>query len=95
MGTDVLRACSKALTTDSYLEPDGFSSRLPIMSVRTVLLLSEHPRLSLPSVIVRSGFSRSKSSVQFSSLPVCPLIRPFYAPLFYNANYIWRRVQIM
>lgn len=95
MGTDVLRASSKPLATDSYPEPDEFSSRPPIMSVKTVLLLSEHLLLGLPSVIVRSGFSRSKPPVQFSSLPVWPLIRPSYAPLFYNPNYIWRGVQIM
>jgi len=95
MGTEVLRACSKALATDSYPEPDKFSSRLPIMSVRTVLLLSEHLLLGLPSVIVRSGFSRSKPPVQFSSAPVCPLIRPSDAPLFYNPIFISQRVQIM
>jgi len=84
METEVLRACSKALATDSYPEPDEFSSRLPIMSVRTVLLLSENLLLGLPSVVLRSGVSRSKPPVQFSSLPVCPLIRPSNVLLFYT-----------
>ena len=65
METEVSRACSKALATVSYPEPDEYSSRIPIMSVRTALLLSEHLLLGLPSGIFRSGFSRSKPPVQF------------------------------
>lgn len=91
MGTEVSRACSKALAIVSYPEPDEFSSLIPIMSVRTVLLLSDHLLLGLPSGIFSSGFPGQNPLYNLSSLPVCQS----YVPLFYNPNYILQRVQIM
>jgi hypothetical protein len=36
-----------------------------------------------------------KRPILFSAISVFHILRPSYSPLFYNPNYIWRRVPIM
>jgi hypothetical protein len=47
--------CSQEPSTGPYPQPDGFSSHHPIL--RSILVISTHLRLGLPSGLFPSGFS--------------------------------------
>jgi hypothetical protein len=84
--------CSQEHSTGPHPEPDRSS---PYHSIVSVLTLSTHIRLGLPSGLFPSGF--------FYQYPICvPLLPhscympyPSHPPWLDYSNYTWRRVQVM
>jgi hypothetical protein len=69
---------------------------IPPISLRSILILSTHLRLHLPSGLLPSGFS-SISYMHFSSSPFVLHALPSYPPRLDHSNYlyVWRRAQGM
>jgi hypothetical protein len=62
-------------------------------SPRSILILSTHLRLGLPSDLFPAGFPTNNLYAFFSS-PLCYMARPSHPPRFDYSNHTWRRVQI-
>jgi hypothetical protein len=96
METEVSWPRAKELATDSYPEPNEFSSRLSILSVRTVLILSDNLLLGLPSGIVPSGFSRGSPLCNYlgslcATYSPHPVILDFITLIVFGGEYkSWR-----
>jgi hypothetical protein len=83
---------SQKLSTCPYPEPHQSSPRHPIISTRSMLILSTHLDLAPPSI-----FSLWLSYQQHMHVPLPNshhMPRPPHPPRRDNSNYTWRRVQI-
>jgi hypothetical protein len=56
MDPEVTFPCSQEPSTGPYPEPDQSSPNHPILSLRSILILSTHQRLGLPSGLIPSSF---------------------------------------
>jgi hypothetical protein len=85
---------SQELSTCSYPEPDQSSPTSPHpTSPRSILILSTHLRLGLPSGSFPLAFPLiiyTRSSSPHSRY----MVRPSHPPRLDYSNYTWRRVQI-
>jgi hypothetical protein len=62
--------------------------------LRSILILSSHLRLGLPSGLFPSGFP-TKILYQFLFAHACYMLRPSQPPWLGHSDYTWRRVQAM
>jgi len=84
--------CSQDHATGQYPEPYEFSSKfLTPFLVRSILILSFHIRLGLPSGLFHSGFLTHFVFLFYSR----HILRPSYPPWFDHLNDIWWSVQVM
>jgi hypothetical protein len=65
------------------------------ISLRSILILSSHLRLGLPSGLSFLLVFPSKSYIHSSSLHACCMPRPSHPPCPDNSNYTWRTVQVI
>jgi hypothetical protein len=89
--------CSQGPSTGPTPEPDQSSPYHPILSLRSILILSAHLRLGLPSGLFHSGLP-TKILYAFLFSPIhathtCPA--PSHPPSLDNSNYTWQTVQVM
>jgi hypothetical protein len=87
--------CSKEPSTDPYSEPDQSSPYHPhSISVKSILILSTHVLLDLPSGLFHLTFP--PVSYMHSSYPYsCYMLCSSHPHWLDHSNYIWRRVQVM
>ena len=76
-----------------YPEPDKSSMCLHPTSWRTILLVSSHPSLGLPSSLFLSGFATKTSYAQLLT-PYELHARPSHSSRFDKPNNIWPGIQI-
>jgi hypothetical protein len=81
---------SQELSTCPYPEPDQSSPHH--ISSRTILILSTHLRLGLPSGLLPSSFPTCTRSSPLRSHS-CYMPLPSHPPRLHYSNYTWRRVQ--
>jgi hypothetical protein len=62
--------------------------------LRSILILSTHLRLCLPSSLLPSSFP-TKFLYEFLAIHLCYMPFPSRPPLLDHSNYTWRRVQVM
>jgi hypothetical protein len=86
-------ACSQEPSTGPYPEPDQSNPYHPI-TLRSILILSTHLRLGLPSGCLLLTPPRI-IYMHFSSPRSCYMPCPSHPPWLDHSNYIWRRVQVM
>jgi hypothetical protein len=65
------------------------------ISLRSILILSTHLRLGLPSGLFHSGFPTNILYAFLFSPHSCYLLHPSHPPWLDYSNYTWRRVQLM
>jgi hypothetical protein len=65
------------------------------ISLRSILILTTHLRLGLPSGLFPSGFPTNILYAFFFYPNSCYMPRPFHPSRLDYSNYTWRRVQVM
>jgi hypothetical protein len=64
-------------------------------SLRSILILSTHLRLRVPSCLFPSGFPTNILYAFLSTSQSCYIPCPSHPPLLDHSNYTWRRLQVM
>jgi hypothetical protein len=85
--------CSQESATGHCLEPADSSPRPHIVSLRSILILSSHLRLGLPSGLSALVFPNEMISLCFSHLShACCISNPSH--LWFDYPNIWRIVKL-
>jgi hypothetical protein len=87
--------CSQVPSIGPYPEPDRSSPHHPILSLRSILILSTYLRFGFTSGLFPSSFPTNILYPVLLYPHSCYMPRPSDPPWLDHSNYIWRGVQVM
>jgi hypothetical protein len=87
-------SCSQEPSIGPYPKPDRSSPHHPI-PLSSILILSTHLHLGLPSGLFPSGFPINVPYIFLFSPHSCYMPCPSHPPWLDHCHFVWRKVQVM